>query len=70
MMEQCDTINHSIKSVIVRKISNSTVSKHEPGRTVLLPVLSACRYLSCIRKQHWYQSEVQTALLDELILDL
>lgn len=27
-------------------------------------------YLSCIRKQYRYQSKVQAALLDELILDL
>ncbi len=27
-------------------------------------------YLGCIRKQHRHQSEVQAALLDELMLDL
>lgn len=32
--------------------------------------ITARAYLGCVRKQHRHQSEVQAALLDELILDL
>lgn len=66
----CFASESVIHSYSVREKSLSSVNSigwRDPPACLLC---TARAYLVCIREQHRYQSEVQAALLDELVLDL